>query len=217
MPDPIVEPAPVPAPAPAPAPEPAPAPAPEPKPEPITSLLTDPLKDEPPKPGEAPPVPGKPLEEFKLKLPENALLDAASVEKIASFAKERGLSQEQAQALLERDDANAKAMEQFQQEQLKQQSQQWVKEVLADKEIGGVDAKKNVALAHRVIERFATPVLIEQLRSTGLGNHPELLRVFVNIGKLMTDDQLVLGSGNPKIEKSTAEIFYPDMYKPKES
>lgn len=214
MPDEIVEPVVAPAPAPAPVSAPAAAPAPE----PITSLLTDPLKDEPPpRPGETPPVPGQKLEEFKFKLPENALIDAASVEKIASFAKERGLSQEQAQALLERDDANAKAQEQSQQDQLKAQSQQWVKDVLADKEIGGIDAKKNVALAHRVIERFATPVLIEQLRSTGLGNHPELLRVFVNIGKLMTDDQLVLGTGSPKLEKSTAEVFYPDMYKPKES
>lgn len=208
MADPIVEPV---APPIAPAPVAPPAAAPE----PVTSLLTDPEPAAaPPKPGETPPAaPPAPPAEIKLKLPENALIDAASVEGIASFAKERGLSQEQAQALLERENATAVN----QQTMLKEQSQQWVKEVLADKEIGGANAKQNVALAHRVIERFASPILVQQLRDTGLGNHPELLRVFVNIGKLMSDDQLVMGSGAPKVERSTAEIFYPDMNKPKES
>ena len=175
-------------------------------PEPVTSLLTDPAPADP-----AAPAPVVTPEKYDLKVPDKSLLDAASVEKIASFAKDRGFSQEQAQALLERDNQNAVASEAAQQAALKEQSQQWVKDVMSDKEIGGKDAKQNVALAHRVIERFASPVLVQQLRETGLGNHPELLRLFVNVGKMMSDDQLVTGSGTPKIEKSAAEIFYPNM------
>jgi len=175
-------------------------------PEPVTSLLTDPAPADP-----AAPAPVVTPEKYDLKVPDKSLLDAASVEKIASFAKDRGFSQEQAQALLERDNQNAVASEAAQQEALKAQSQQWVKDVMTDKEIGGKDAKQNVALAHRVIERFASPVLVQQLRETGLGNHPELLRLFVNVGKMMSDDQLITGSGTPKIEKSAAEVFYPNM------
>ena len=175
-------------------------------PEPVTSLLTDPAPADP-----AAPAPVVTPEKYDLKVPDKSLLDAASVEKIASFAKDRGFSQEQAQALLERDNQNAVASEAAQQAALKEQSQQWVKDVMSDKEIGGKDAKQNVALAHRVIERFASPVLVQQLRETGLGNHPELLRLFVNVGKMMSDDQLITGSGTPKIEKSAAEVFYPNM------
>jgi len=209
MSDPVVEPvvttpaAPV-TPAPV-VPAPVAAPAAAPAVEPVTSLLTDKQVDP-----AAPVIPPVPVA-YDLKVPDKSLLDAASVEKIASFAKDRGFSQEQAQALLERDNQNAVASEAAQQAALKEQSQQWVKDVMTDKEIGGKDAKQNVALAHRVIERFASPVLVQQLRETGLGNHPELLRLFVNVGKMMSDDQLITGSGTPKIEKSAAEVFYPNM------
>lgn len=211
MTEPVVEPVVAPA-APPPAAPPAPAPAADPAP---TSLLTDPAPAAAPDPAAPPAAPVVPpvAAPYTLKVPDKSPLDAAYVEKIASFAKERGFSQEQAQALLERDSQNVIANEAAQQAALKEQSQQWVKDVMSDKEIGGKDAKQNVALAHRVIERFASPALVQQLRETGLGNHPELLRLFVNVGKMMSDDQLVTGSGTPKIEKSAAEVFYPDMAK----
>jgi len=202
--EPVVTPAP-PAPTPAPKETAPPAPAPEPK-----SLLTDGLEEEvKPSPEDGTPTPPA----IELKVPEKSLLDAASVERIASFAKERGLSQEQAQALLERDHENLVSSEVAQKAALDAQSKQWVKDIISDKEIGGEGAKQNIALAHRVIEKFASPVLVQQLRETGLGNHPELIRLFVNVGKLMSDDQLVLGNGAPTVEKSAAEIFYPSMTK----
>src|SRR5688572_20896218 len=42
-------------------------------------------------------------EKYDLKLPEGSLLEAAQMEKISAYAKEKGLSNEQAQELLERE------------------------------------------------------------------------------------------------------------------
>jgi hypothetical protein len=78
-----------------------------------STLLTDtqPVKPEgtPPeaKPTEAKVVP----EKYDLKLPEASLLDASHVEKLTAFAKERGLSNDEAQALLEREN-QGKGMDQ---------------------------------------------------------------------------------------------------------
>lgn len=149
-------------------------------------------------------------EKYDLKLPEGSLLDSSVVEKIAHIAKERGLSNDQAQGLL---DAKSEAVAEHttkQAEALKQIStNEWVTELKSDKEFGGEAFQQNAELAKRVVHKFGSPQFIKTLNDSGLGNHPDLFRFCTRIGKAMSDDQLVLPgtqvSGN---KQSMEDIFY---------
>jgi hypothetical protein len=161
----------------------------------------------------SPPPPAKtveaPVEELVLVSPEGTKLQATDVDKIASFAKEHGLSKDAAQALLEHESTVVAAREQAQLDHLKAQSDAWKDEVLNDKEMGGDKAKENVELAHRFAKTFWDDNFLDELEKTGLGNHPGLMKGFYRAGKAMAPDKM-RGSGNPTGtgKRSTEEVLY---------
>lgn len=151
-------------------------------------------------------------EKYDLKLPEGSLLDPAVVEKVASFAKEKGLTQDQAQAVL---DQRNEAVGEFvtnQQTGLKKMVDSYLETAKADPEIGGANAKEAFEVAKRFVDRYASPEFKRVVNETGLGNHPELIRLMYRAGKAMAPDKLVVpgaqGGGTPK---SVADIFYPNQ------
>ena len=149
--------------------------------------------------------------EFKLVLPKDSLLDAARVEAVTSFAKEKGLNPEQAQAILNQESALLADHIQNQQKQYDAQLQKWTSEIQSDPELGGANFKESAHLAKQVAEKFGTPELLKQLQVTGLGNHPELVRVFARIGKAMDNDKLIRpGSSSEGSKKSHADVLYPN-------
>lgn len=147
--------------------------------------------------------------EIALALPEGTKLQASDVDKIASFAKEHGLSQDAAQALLDHESAVTAQREQAQIDHLKAQSEAWKAEVLSDKEMGGDKAAENVELAHRFAKTFWDDAFIDELEKTGLGNHPGLMKGFYRAGKAMAPDK-IRGSGNPagSKKKATEDVLY---------
>jgi hypothetical protein len=148
-------------------------------------------------------------EKYDLKLPENSFLDAAVIEEIAAFSKERGFSNEHAQSILNRENARVEGFVKGQNEALEKQIDTWMTESKADKEIGGEAFAKNAELAHRVVERFGTDAFKKALNESGLGNHPELIRFVHRIGKAMREDQLVIpGASAGGAKKSMAELLY---------
>lgn len=164
---------------------------------------------EPPKSEPASPAKIVP-EKYDLKIPDGALITAADVERIAAFAKERGLSNEEAQAVLERDNANIVSYQENQRAQLEKLKTDWVEQVKSDKEIGGAVFNESIELSKRVIERFGSQELKQQLDATGFGNHPELVRIFSKIGKAMGDDKLVIVNRQDQPKKTLAEKMYGD-------
>lgn len=186
-----------------PAPEPekkeeAPAPEPEKK-----------VEDKPEQKDSKPEGDKKPDEKIELKLPEGSLLDAKRVDEIASFAKEQGLSQETAQKLLERESGAVSTFVEKTNADFSARTTEWLKECESDKEFGGAAFKENVELAKRVIGKYGSEKLKGELEK-GFGNYPELVRIFVRIGKEMGDDKLVLPGGQPPRKKSLEEKFYPN-------
>lgn len=155
---------------------------------------------------------GQPAE-IKLAMPKDSLLDAGAVERIASFAKERGLTQEQAQAILERESGAVAAYAEGQQQTLEKHKSAWVEDLKADKELGGAAFNETVEIAKRVVESFGTEALKKALNETGLGNHPEVVRVFARIGKQMGDDKFVRPTAGAGVKRSPEEIFYPEQPK----
>ena len=147
-------------------------------------------------------------DKYELKLPENSVLDTSAVERISAYAKQKGLTNDQAQMLLERESDAVSKFRQDQVENLKTQSETWKSELVKDKEFGGEAFNKNAELAKRVVEKYASKEFVETLESTGLGNHPELVRVFFRIAKAFGEDSFVVPGAQGASKKDLADVFY---------
>lgn len=138
-----------------------------------------------------------PADKIELTLPEGSHLKQSDVDKIASFAKEQGLSKDVAQKLLERESATVASRDQAALDQLAEQSEAWKQEIIADKDFGGEKAAETAQLAHDVAKKFGSEVFVSELERTGLGNHPELVRMLARIGRAMESGNPNRGSGQP--------------------
>lgn len=155
-------------------------------------------------------------EKYDLKLPDQTTLDASDLERIAADAKAQGLSQEDAQKMVNRDNQTLAAYAEKQQESMAKARSAWVEAVKTDKEFGGESLPKSLELAKRALEQFGSDEFRSALEETGLGDHPELVRVFYRIGKLMANDSFVVGAGSSTLtHKSIAEVLYPNQSKEK--
>lgn len=143
-------------------------------------------------------------EKYEFKTAEGQELDAEAVKAFEPIAKELNLSNEQAQKLV--DVYGSKIMPKLVEQQAaqwQQQIEQWAEQVKADKDLG-TDA--SIGAAQKAMDKFGSPELKQYLNETGLGNHPELVRIFANIGKAMSEDGLV--TGNSGGAKSAADVLF---------
>lgn len=143
-------------------------------------------------------------EKYEFKNAEGQELDAEAVKAFEPIAKELNLSNEQAQKLV--DVYGGKIMPKLVEQQAaqwQQQIEQWAEQVKADKDLG-TDA--SIGAAQKAMDKFGSPELKQYLNETGLGNHPELVRIFANIGKAMSEDGLV--TGNSGGAKSAADVLF---------
>jgi len=133
-----------------------------------------------------PPVP----EKYELKLPEGVKLDGKLIEDVASYAKENGLSNEQAQKLLDRQSGAVIAHNQTLLNEYQAQIKTWQDVAMADKEIGGDNLKASQELAFRAVDKYGGEAFRKILVDTGYEHHPEVLRAFSRIGKAMAEDRM---------------------------
>lgn len=149
-------------------------------------------------------------EKYELALPEGSLLEAKALEDIASFAKERGFSQNQAQALVERLSADRAAHVESLKAELAERDKAWVSELQSDKEFGGEKYKDTVQRAHEAMKRFGDEALMDELDATRLGNYPKLVKMLARIGKAMENDRIVVpGAQGNASPRSDADVLFP--------
>lgn len=118
-------------------------------------------------------------------------LDGAVVESFSEIARELNLSQDAAQKVL---DKMAPVIQSQQMDRIEAARTQWLEDAKVDKEFGGEKLQENLGLAKKALDAFATPELRVLLNESGLGNHPEVIRVFVRAGKAISEDRLVTGA-----------------------
>ncbi|HEI9795043.1 TPA: peptidase [Serratia marcescens] len=141
-------------------------------------------------------------EKYEFTPPEGQELDANALAVFEPIAKELGLSQEQAQKLVD-------IYPQIQQQQAEAWSKQvadWGEQVKADKEIGGDKFNASVGAAQRALDQFGNTELREYLNASGLGNHPALVRFCAKVGKAMAEDTFVVP--NQGGQRSAADVLY---------
>jgi len=152
---------------------------------------------------------------YELNFPEGVEANEATLNDITTYAKEHGLSNVQAQAQLNREiDLLAKGEEFYTQKHiqiLEDSKKQWLEEVKKDPEIGGDKFDVTVSKAKRVIDKFGSDKLKAALNESGLGNHPEVVRLFAKIGDLDKEDTHVGGNGPvASPEEDRAKTLYPN-------
>lgn len=149
---------------------------------------------------------------LKLALPEKGILDADDLAAVTKFASDHKLSQEQAQALVERDNALMTEVVADLQAGAKAQRDAWKAEFLADKEFGGAKAKESAELAARVLREYAgadLPLVTKLLDESGVGDHPALLRTLARVGRMMAEDRPAGGDGKgPATQVDLATALY---------
>lgn len=146
-------------------------------------------------------------EKYEFKPADGQQIDETALKEFEPIARELNLNQEQAQKFV--DLYASKILPQLQQQQVEkwtQQTEQWAADVKSDKEIGGDNMTANVGLAQKAFDQFGTPELKEYLNTTGLGNHPEIIRAFMKVGKAMSEDSMVMTNNSG--QRSAAEVLY---------
>jgi hypothetical protein len=147
-------------------------------------------------------------EKYELKIPEGSDLDADAVERISSFAKEKGLTNDQAQELLNREHEAVQGFKSNQMQLIETKKLQWVEQLKTDKELGGENFAKSVEESSRVIKKYFPESFQKELEKTGLGNYPDLVRGFARIGKAMANDTLVTSGAQSGGKKAMEDYFY---------
>lgn len=140
---------------------------------------------------------------YDFKMPEGVELDGAAADEFKALAAELKLKPEDAQKVV---DLAAKR-EQARAQAFAAQVQAWGDEVKADKEIGGTKLDENLGLARKALDQFGTPELKSLLDSTGMGNHPQVVKLMVNIGKAISEDKIERGTPAGQT-KDAASILY---------
>lgn len=140
-------------------------------------------------------------------LPEGYSISEQQLAEVTPLFKELNLTQEQADKLMAFDAKRALAAEQAGLEQRQGLVTGWEKSLREDATFGGANFDANVGVAQKALAQFGTPELSTMLKESGLGSHPEVVRLFHRIGQQLAEGQLHSGSGN-NTRKSNEEVFY---------
>lgn len=142
-------------------------------------------------------------------VPDGFEVDQVAMDAFQPLAKELNLSQENAQKLVDFYNDGAKKSADESQTYYSDLMTEWQASVRSDKELGGTNFDDSLSAARSALDAFATPELYEIFEATGMGNHPEMVRVFARIGKAVKDDVIRIGSANPTAPKDPADVLFP--------
>lgn len=158
-----------------------------------------------------------PPEAYELTAPEGMALDKESLDAAAPVFRELGLSNEQAQALMPVAGQFAQKIADSLNQQIlasvATERKQWLETARSDTEIGGANWDKSIATAAQGLDRLGFPkgsAFRNLLDESGLGNHPDMIRAFARVGKVVGEDtDFVRSEQNASVQKTDAELFYP--------
>ena len=150
-------------------------------------------------------------EAYEFKAPEGFELDEQMLAEYTPVFKELNLPQDAAQRLV---DLAPKLIAQTATRTTAQVLEQlgladhakWADQVKADPEIGGDKQAETIGLANKAIAQFfpkTAPILVK----LGLGNHPDVIRELVRVGKAISEDGFVPG-GKTVTTPPAASLLY---------
>lgn len=142
-------------------------------------------------------------EKYELTIPDDGILDERDRTAIEAYARAQGLSNEDAQALLEEHAG-----------QLRTQSETWLNETKTDKTYGGDKLPETQKLARAAIDRIRPEghPRRDQFRALlnkgGIMNHLEVVSFLADLGRMMGEDGGVAGGAGGGKKKSLEDKLY---------
>lgn len=146
-------------------------------------------------------------EKYDLKLADGTALHPDVQTQFEATARELNMSQESAQKLVE---AMAPKIAATQAAAMEAMQTEWTTAAKADKEFGGPQFDANLAVAKTALARFGSPELTTFLNESGLGNHPEMIRMMYKAGKAISEDKHVPGRQAAAPQRDMAKSLYPN-------
>jgi len=148
-------------------------------------------------------------EKYEFKLPEGMTLDQAQLDKVTPIFKDAGLTNAQAQKMVDlwfvrmKEESDAKATE------FKAFLDTSAKETMTAL---GINAKSELAFVAKV-KNLLSPETLELLNASGMGNQKAFILDMAKIGRLFSEEKLVDTGKAVGGKKSPEEILYPNMNK----
>jgi len=152
----------------------------------------------------------KPIEYTDFKLPEGFEAEPDTLGNFKTLAKEYKLTQEQAQKLVDLQASLATRQSKITEQQWADVQKGWRDSATGDKEYGGKEFNANIGVAKKALDKYGTPELKQAIELTGMGNHPEFIRLLYRVGKTLTEDK-VMGGQETGAKPDAAKLLYPTM------
>lgn len=144
-------------------------------------------------------------------LSEGIEADEATMDEFKVLAKEENWSQEKAQKLVDlQNKAMIRAGDTLKQS-WKDTQKEWRDSTENDKVFGGDKLDESLVFAKSAIKKFGNDAFSEMLESTGMGNHPEVVRFLYKIGKSISEDDIMAGRAAASGSKDPAKTLFPNM------
>ncbi len=152
---------------------------------------------------------------YALKMPDGVELDTELADALGPEFKEIGLTNAQAQKLVDKYISIQQGRMEKQSETFATMVSGWADTAKKDPEIGGDKWDASVQAAQRAVNHLGTPALKDYLNASGGGNHPELIRFMAKAGALIAEDNPASGGaeGKGKPAEAAYTLFPTDAPK----
>jgi len=140
-------------------------------------------------------------------VPEGIELDGTVTEELKALGKDANWSQARTQQVVDLGAKLAQSIVTKQQEGFAALRETWANEAKADPEYGGAKLQESLGHAAQFRDAYGTPKLTELLNESGLGDHPEVVRLFARAGKAISDAKFV-NPGKTAAERTPGSGFY---------
>lgn len=145
-------------------------------------------------------------------MPEGVTIDPETTTQLKDLARDLNLPQAAAQKVADLGVLMAQRWADQHQQHMQSVQDEWRETTTRDPEIGGASLAENLALGRKALEAFGSDSLKDLLSGSGLGNHPEFIRLFVKVGKAISEDRLVTGeAGPPAAPDDRAKRLFPNQ------
>jgi hypothetical protein len=147
-------------------------------------------------------------------LPEGVQLDEPLLKAVEPIFRDLNLTQEQATKLI---DAQVKYLAETE-KQRETDFQKFMKDQVTQHQAAlksewGAQHDANLQVAQRGMARVLSADAKKILDETGLGNHPEFVKAFFTVGKMVSEDTPPVPNAGGQ-RKSLDQVWYPNMQRP---
>ena len=150
----------------------------------------------------------KPADNYTVTAPEGVVIDGETSAAFSALSKELALSQEQSQKIVDR----IAPMIAGQQAKARDAAlAEWETAAKSDPEYGGDRLNESLGVAKKALNQLGTSGLRELLNSTGLGSHPEIIRLLYKAGKALSEDAIAPQTANAPTQTDPARVMFPNQ------